>query len=105
MTPMLGSEQPIGMPTSMMSNLHTNPSTFVGNVANAYLPLLASGSAIGNIGRTVQPQLRMGFSSQEIPTFTMNSVMEMRQQMDESNHDLVNTLTQQMGTIFNPLFE
>lgn len=30
-------------------------------------------------------------------------MMAMRQQMDDSNLELVNTLTQQMGTIFNPL--
>lgn len=30
-------------------------------------------------------------------------MMSMRKQMDESNLEIVNTLTQQMGTIFNPL--
>jgi hypothetical protein len=29
----------------------------------------------------------------------------MRQQMDESNRDLVNMLTQQIGTVFNPLIQ
>ena len=27
----------------------------------------------------------------------------LRQQMDESNHEMVNLLTQQIGTVFNPL--
>lgn len=47
----------------------------------------------------------MTFASQEMSTFISNSVMETRQQMDESNHDMVNTLTQQMGTIFNPFIQ
>lgn len=29
----------------------------------------------------------------------------MRQHINESNHNIVNTLTQQMGTIFNPLIQ
>lgn len=36
---------------------------------------------------------------------TTNFVMVMQQQMDEGNHDNINTLTQQMGTIFNPLIQ
>lgn len=47
---MLGREQPYGMPTSMMENLHMNPSTFANNVANSYSSPLASGSIIGNPG-------------------------------------------------------
>jgi hypothetical protein len=31
--------------------------------------------------------------------------MAMRQQMDDSNHDMVNMLTQQIGTMFNPLIQ
>lgn len=31
--------------------------------------------------------------------------MVLRQQMDEGNHDMVNMLTQQMDTIFNPLIQ
>jgi hypothetical protein len=29
----------------------------------------------------------------------------LRQQMDESNHDMVNALTQQIGTVFNPVLQ
>lgn len=91
--PMLGRDQPYGMPTSMMAKLHTNSATFANNVANTYSPISAYGSTIGNQGRTIPPQMGMGFGSHEMSTFTMNFVMEMRQQMDESNHDMVNTLT------------
>jgi hypothetical protein len=31
--------------------------------------------------------------------------MSLRQQMDESNHEMVNLLTQQIGTVFNPLIQ
>lgn len=90
---MLGREQPYGMLTSVMENLHTNHSTFADNVANVYSPLLASGSTIGNPGRTIQSQLGMRFSFQAMSTFTTNFVMAIKQQMDECNHDMVNTLT------------
>lgn len=47
----------------------------------------------------------IGFGSHAMPTFTSNSEMEMWQQTDESNHDMVRTLTQHMDTIFNPLIQ
>lgn len=76
---MPGHEQPYGMPTSMMANLHINPLTFVGNATNAYSQILASNSAIDNPGRTILPQLGMVFGSQAMPTLTMNSIMAIRQ--------------------------
>ncbi|XP_050896814.1 uncharacterized protein LOC127103605 [Lathyrus oleraceus] len=33
------------------------------------------------------------------------SIVALRQQMDDSNHELVNMLTNQMGTIFNPVIQ
>ena len=33
------------------------------------------------------------------------SVAVLRQQMDDSNHELVNMLTNQMGTVFNPVLQ
>lgn len=47
----------------------------------------------------------MGFGSQAMLIFTTSYVMATRQQMDESNHDMVNTLTRKMGTMFNPLIQ
>lgn len=60
---MLGRELPYGMPTLMMENLQTNPVTFFDSAANMYFPILASGSAIGNHGQTMPPQMGMGFGS------------------------------------------
>ncbi|XP_016206208.1 uncharacterized protein LOC107646541 [Arachis ipaensis] len=39
------------------------------------------------------------------PSQTVGSLANIRQQMDESHHDLVNMLTHQMVTILNPLLE
>lgn len=43
--PMLRHEQPYWMPTSMIANLHTNPTTFADNAANMYSSILTSSSA------------------------------------------------------------
>lgn len=64
------------------------------NAVNLYPPIMAFAPTIGNHGRNMPPNIGMGFGSQAIPALTTNFVMEMRQQMDESNHDMVNTLTQ-----------
>lgn len=53
--PILGREQPYGIPTSMMESLHINPSTFTNNTSNTYSQILAFGSVIGNHGRTIPP--------------------------------------------------
>lgn len=91
--PIFSHEHPYGMPPSMMAGLKTNVSTLGDNTTAAYSPLLASGLAISNLGRTTQPQLGMGFASKAMSTFTINSKMAMSQQMNESNHEMVNLLT------------
>jgi len=40
-----------------------------------------------------------------VPPITNNYAQVIRQQMDESNHDMVQMLTQQMGAVFNPLIQ
>jgi len=74
-------EQPFGMPTSMMASLQNNAFTFADHanpftLYNAHSPL---GSSI--IGRNVPP------------TLTTESMISLRQQMGESNHEMVNMLT------------
>lgn len=78
-----GREQPFGMPTSLMVGLNTNVFTFVDNAVTAYSLLLQSGSAIGNPSRTMQLKLVMGLGFQAMLTFTINSMMSMRQQMEK----------------------
>lgn len=49
---------------------------------------LASGSAISNLGQMTQPQGGIEYVPQGIPTLTTSSLLSMRQQMEESNHDI-----------------
>lgn len=90
------------MPTSVMVGLHTNISTFSDNAMAtrlAYNPHNASASTINNMFQLGG----MGYIPQITPSLNMTFMMAMRQQMNESNLELVNTSTQQMGTIFSPL--
>jgi hypothetical protein len=43
------------------------------------------------------------FGQNTLPPLTTDSMNVLRQQMDESNHEMVNLLIQQIGTVFNPL--
>ncbi|KAK2450508.1 hypothetical protein QL285_009621 [Trifolium repens] len=70
-----------GMPTTTMASLYNWPS-----IENS-----PSSSAMGNRGNSLN--------------LTNNSMNALRQQMDESNHDMVNALTQQIGTVFNPVLQ
>jgi len=80
---------PYGMPTSLMQGLHTSPSTFSENV-NVSLPQLFDlGASV--LFRAPQQSL------------TNASLAALWQQMEDSNHEMVNQLTQQIGTIINPL--
>jgi hypothetical protein len=91
--PMINREQPYGMPTSMMASLHNNASTFAYHAIpfTPYNAISPSGSSV--------------FGQNAPPTLIKESMISLRQQMDESNHDMVNMLTQQIGTIFNPLIQ
>ncbi|WJX62943.1 hypothetical protein P8452_47885 [Trifolium repens] len=70
-----------GMPTTTMASLYNWPS----------IESSPSSSAMGNRGNPLN--------------LTNNSMNALRQQMDESNHDMVNALTQQIGTVFNPVLQ
>jgi len=83
-----------GMQTSIMEGLQTNVSTYEDNTPTTFSPYnthLAFGSAVSNLGRNIQPSLNT------------TSLFSLRHQIDESNHDIVNMLTQQICTMFNPL--
>lgn len=47
----------------------------------------------------------MVFFAQQMPNFTTNSAAVLRQQTDESNHEIVHILAQKIGIIFNPLIQ
>lgn len=40
-----------------------------------------------------------------MPTLTTDSLTTMRKQMDGSNHEMMNMLTQQIGMVYNPLIQ
>jgi hypothetical protein len=74
-------DQPYDMPTSMMANLHNIPA-FTEH-ANPFKPF-----------NTHSPSSSSVFGRNAPPTLTTESMMLFRQQMDESNHEMVNLLTQ-----------
>jgi len=80
---------PYGMPSSLMQGLHTNPSTFSENV-NASLPQL------------FYPWVSVPFRTPQ-QSLTNASLVALRQQMEDSNHEMVNQVTQQIGMIINLL--
>ncbi|XP_027346518.1 uncharacterized protein LOC113858200 [Abrus precatorius] len=63
---------------------------------------------MGTIGGVPETQFAFGASSGDsLPTSSFSNVAlhSMRQQMDESNHEMVNMLTHQMTTVLNPIVE
>jgi len=83
--------QPYGVPSSFMVGLHTNPSSFSKSLNAIHSPCFHPG--VGFPGSNPQQ------------TLTNASIMALRQQMDDTNHEMVNMLTQQIGTVFNPLIQ
>jgi len=84
-------EQPYGKPTSMMENVHNIASDFADQANSFTMHNVRCPSSSSIFGRNTLPQL------------TTNSMNLLRQQMDESNHKVVNLLTQKIGNVFNPL--
>lgn len=68
-------------------------------IVSSYNPQNASVSTINNM---VRPG-GISYIPQITQLLNTTSMKDMREQMDESNLELVNTLTQQMRTIFNLL--
>ncbi|KAK2428816.1 hypothetical protein QL285_027304 [Trifolium repens] len=82
---------PYGMPTTMMQGLQTSASLFTETAPGVYVPN--------------NPEIFDSATRNNTPTLTNIPLAAMRQQMDDSNHDMVNMLTQQIGTVFNPLIQ
>ncbi|CAI8604062.1 unnamed protein product [Vicia faba] len=79
-----------GMPTSEVASLTNAASTFSDPFVSASSPLQGSGVGMANRNRT---QL-VGGTSQVAHGLTNASTAVLRQQMDESNHDMVQMLAQ-----------
>ena len=80
---------PYGMPSSLMQGLQTSGNMFSENL-NVSLPQLF-GPGVSTTYRSPQQNL------------TNASMAAIRQTMEETNHDMVNMMTQQIGTVINPL--
>jgi predicted transcriptional regulator len=89
----LSREQPCGMPTLMIENIQNNASMFADQVNPFTMHNAHSPSSSRIFGRNC------------LPALSTESMRSLRQQMDESNHELVNLLTEQIGTVFNPLIQ
>ena len=98
--PFSGREQPYGMPTSVMANLQNVGSTFSEPAANINSPIQRSGINTGRANQALGQRHPV-----QLPTLTNNSAAEWRQQMDESNHEMVQMLTQTLATVLNPLIQ
>lgn len=96
-------EQPYGMPTTFMTNLQNANSTYSNPRMNITSPLQGYGSAINTVGR-INPQVGTNMLSQA-SNFTNDFAQVMRQQMDESNNEMVQMLAQTKNTVFNPLIQ
>lgn len=82
----------LGMPTEFMENMHNLDSTF-GETSSSPFPCYQGLRPLATLfGRPPG----FGLAPQSVPTFTSSFVTVMRQQMDESNHEMVHMLTQQM---------
>jgi len=80
---------PYGMPSSFMVGHHTNPSTYSENLNVIYPQFYYPGASVH--GSNAQQSL------------TNASLVDLRHQMEDCNHEMVNMLTQQIGIVFNPL--
>ena len=57
------------------------------------------------IHNTHSPSSSNVFGRSSLLASTSDLMRSLRQQIDESNHEMVNLLTQQIGTMFNPLIQ
>jgi hypothetical protein len=98
--PRFGTTDPLyGMSYSLMPGYQSTSSAalFSNNTQNTS-PSLQGLAQGGNA------QNRNNTQNRTMP-LSNNSIVALRQQMDDSNHELVNMLTNQMGTIFNPVIQ
>jgi len=94
-----GPRIPYGMPTSLMQGLHTNPSASLESL-NVQMPQLFNPGASVPFRTSQQSFTPFGSPQQSLTNASLNAL---RQQMEETNHEMVNLVTQQVGTVINPL--
>lgn len=100
-------QQPYGMPHEYVSGVHHGNST-TGGMPGSGDTFPVSFQPYQSLGPTTSLYSRPpGFGSvaPSIPTFTSSSAAVLRQQMDESNHEMVHMLTQKIGAVLRPLIQ
>jgi len=96
-----GRRMPYGIPTSMMQGLHTNPSAS-SETLNVSMPQLFNPGVSVPFGSPQQSFIPFCSPQQSL---TNASLSAPRQQMEETNHEMVNMVTQQIGVVINPLIQ
>jgi len=94
-----GRRQPYGMPTTLMQGLPKNPSTSSESL-NVNMPQLFNPRVSVPFGTPQQSLTPFGSPQQSLTNASLNAL---RQQMEETNHEMVNLVTQQVGAVINPL--
>ncbi|KAI5439149.1 hypothetical protein KIW84_024792 [Lathyrus oleraceus] len=85
----------LGMLTEFMANMHNLGSTYSDTLSSPFPRYQGLGPLATPFGRPSGFRL----TSQSVPTFTSSFVIVMRQQMDESNHEMDSTQSyQQLAT-------
>jgi len=97
----IGRRMPYGMPTSLVQGLHTNSSTSSKSL-NVQMPQLLNPGVSVPFGTPQQSFTPFGSPQQSLTNASLNAL---RQQMEETNHEMVNLVTQQIGAIINPLIQ
>lgn len=92
-----------------MESMHPSMSVYSENVIATSSPFnqyLAPASTMGSFDQLGQPPWVMGyFPPYGVLSLTNNPLQVMRQLMDESNHDMVHTIMQQISNMFISLIE
>jgi len=86
----IGRRMPYGMPTSMLQGLHTNPSAS-SETLNVPLPQLFNPGVSVPFVAPQQSFVPFGSPQQSLTNASLNTL---RQQMEETNHEMVNMVTQ-----------
>jgi len=89
------------MPTSMMQGLHTNPSASLESM-NVPLPQLFNPGVSVPFGAPQQSFTPFGSPQQSLSNTYLNAL---RQQMEETNHEMVNMVAERIGVVINPLIQ
>ncbi|KEH27909.1 hypothetical protein MTR_5g049110 [Medicago truncatula] len=90
-----------GIPTSSTQTSHTSTLVFPEN-SNMTIPPLSNQGENISFGRSQQAFIPFGSPQQSLTNASINAL---RQTMADTNHDMVNMVTQQVTTVINPFIQ